>query len=58
MIEIKVGEGEYKKCQRCKKRFRRKKSIWNMFGDAYGYLFCSKCQDSFNKWWERKEAKG
>lgn len=48
-MEIKKGQGEYKNCARCKKRFRRKKSIWNIY---LVYAFCERCSKSFNKWWE------
>jgi len=50
MNKIKKGQGEYKKCQRCGKRFRRKKSIWNLWIDSSSYLFCPECQKSFNRW--------
>ena len=50
--QIKKGQGEYIKCPRCKKRFRRKKSIWNVFRDNTMYSFCQKCEKSFNKWWD------
>ncbi len=53
MSEIKKGEGEYIKCDKCEKRFRRKKSIWNMF--IVGYLFCPKCSKGFSEWMEARE---
>lgn len=46
--QIAKGKGEYKKCQRCNKRFRRKKSIWNLFENDY--IFCPRCARDFNEW--------
>ena len=51
---IKKGEGEYKKCGRCDKRFRRKKSFWNTFSDGSSHMFCPLCQKEFNQWWDSK----
>lgn len=51
--DILKGQGEYKKCMRCEKRFRRKKSIWNTFLDDF--ILCPKCNESFNKWLKENE---
>ena len=43
--KIKKGEGEYRKCPRCEKRFRRRKSFWNVFSND-SYTFYPRCKTS------------